>query len=386
MFRYIFLAIFISQSLLASNLIKSANWSKDESKLTVTFKNKVEHVKPWNFYNVPSKQHKYIYDIDNTIVKNGHLNFKQNKLIDKIVIGQFRKNRLRITFRNEKKLNISYKIHKNKMIFDFHIKKKFISKKPKKSKPKPKQKQKPEIEIYELDIKENVTDRKRKVITIDAGHGGKDGGAVFNKLKIIEKKIVLKIAKYTEEYLKKLGYTVYMTRSKDNFISLGKRTKFANGKKSDLFISIHANSLPKKGRYQKKNGIETYFLSPARTDRAKRVASKENHQDLNIMSKYGKNNYLTSLSREKIILSHKLAIDIQSGVINRLRKYYYHIENGGVKPAPFWVLVGAQMPAVLLEIGYVTGDRDGKRLMDRLYTKRLAKGISLGVEEYFKKN
>jgi len=368
-----------STSLFSTNFIKNANWSKDDSKFIVTFENKVQKLKAWNFYHLPSKKHKYIFDIGNAIIKKGHLDIKQNTFIDKVVIGQYKAETLRITFRSGKKLKISYKISNNKIIFDFHRKKRVVKKDVTKKKDK-------KIEIYQLEIKDSVQNRKGKVITIDAGHGGKDGGAVCKKMKIIEKTIVLQIAKYTQEYLSDLGYTVYMTRSDDTFISLGKRTKFANRKKSDLFISIHANSLPKKGRYQKKNGIETYFLSPARTDRAKRVASKENHRELNIMSKYGKNNYLTSFSREKIILSHKLAIDIQSGVINRLRKYYYHVENGGVKPAPFWVLVGAQMPSILLEIGYVTGDRDGKRLTDRLYKKRLAKGISLGVEEYFKKN
>jgi len=382
LFRFFLLFSLTSTLLFSSNFIKSANWSKD-NRFIVTFEKRVEKVNAWNFYHFQSKKHKYIYDIDNAVLKNGYIKIKQNRFIDKIVIGQYKADKLRISFRNSKKLKFDYKILKNQIIFNFSNKKKTVQKVQAKTKPISPNKK---IALYKPKIKTSVKNRKSKIIVIDAGHGGKDGGAVCKKIQAVEKDIVLNLAKYTRNYLKKLGYTVHLTRDSDNFISLGDRTKFVNRKKADLFISIHANSLPKKGKFRKKNGIETYFLSPAKTERAKIVALKENYRDLNVMSKIGKNNYLSSVSREKIKQSHRFAIDIQDQVIKNLRKYYYHISNGGVKEAPFWVLVGAQMPAVLLEVGYVTGDRDGKRLLDRLYKKRLAKGISLGVEEYFKKN
>ena len=232
----------------------------------------------------------------------------------------------------------------------------------------------------------NKGKKKNQVIVIDPGHGGKDGGAVCKKYKAIEKEIVFYIAKYAAEYLQKMGYTVYLTRQHKRFISLKERTKFANRMKADIFISIHANSLPKRGKYHQANGIETYYLSPTRSNRAKRIAEIENRQDVRRLKRVTKNNFLTSLNKMKIIQSHKLAIDIQANVIKRLRKYYYHIKDNGVKGGPFWVLVGAQMPAILIEVGYVTGDKDGQRLNKRLYRKRLAKGIAIGIDSYFKKN
>jgi N-acetylmuramoyl-L-alanine amidase len=92
------------------------------------------------------------------------------------------------------------------------------------------------------------------------------------------------------------------------------------------------------------------------------------------------------LNNHKIVASNKLAIDLQQGVLAELRKYYKGVKDGGVREGPFWVLVGAQMPAVLIEVGFITHPIEAKRLVNKLYQKRFAKGIADGIERYFIKN
>lgn len=224
----------------------------------------------------------------------------------------------------------------------------------------------------------------KKTVVIDLGHGGKDVGAVGPKRRY-EKTSVLNVGKQLYRILKQRGYKVYLTRKRDKFISLSYRTKFANRKKADIFISIHANAA-KKSRAKKAKGIETFFLSPARSERAKRVAALENKSDMRKMSYSSKNTFLTILNQGKITASNKLAIDIQKNLLYSLRKKYNGIVDGGVREGPFWVLVGAQMPSVLVELGYISHPVESKRLYKRSYQKLLARGIADGIDSYFAKN
>ena len=198
-----------------------------------------------------------------------------------------------------------------------------------------------------------------------------------------EKIAVLQIAKYLKKELVNKGYIVYLTRSGDYFIPLKKRTHFANLKKADLFISIHCNIAPK----HKKNiyGIETYFLSPSRNERAIRVARLEN-KEIKGLNYLDQRVILSFLNKDRIIASNKLAIDIQIGMLSSLKSKYNHIKDNGVRPAPFWVLVGTQMPAILIETGYLTNPLEASRLFTPNYQKLLAKGIAKGIENYFRKN
>ncbi len=222
-----------------------------------------------------------------------------------------------------------------------------------------------------------------KTIVIDAGHGGHDSGAVGYK-RYQEKRAVLKVAKLLKKLLLQKGYHVYMTREKDSFIKLTNRTHLANKKEADLFISIHANAAP-KGKYLSLKGIETFFLSPAKTAKAKRIAAKENSA-ASAMNKKSQDTLLSFLNRNKIIQSNKLAIDIQSGMLTTTRKKFSGVKDGGVREAPFWVLVGAQMPAVLVELGYITNPTEADRLFNPFYQKALAKGIYNGINNYFANN
>ena len=224
---------------------------------------------------------------------------------------------------------------------------------------------------------------KGKLIVIDPGHGGSDSGAVGNGLK--EKNVVLATSKKLGALLQKRGYKVLYTRSTDVFINLRSRTAFAAKKNADMFISIHANAAPNASAASKMSGVETFFLSPARSERSKNAAALENRGDLEDMNTFSKQTFLNFLNREKIISSNKLAIDIQSYMLSSVKKSFAS-KDGGVREAPFWVLVGATMPAVLVEIGYITHPQEGKNLGKSAYQDRIAQGIANGVDAYFQKN
>lgn len=224
---------------------------------------------------------------------------------------------------------------------------------------------------------------KKYIVVIDAGHGGKDNGASCCGDKK-EKNVVLSVAEKLKKKLIAKGYKVYMTRDDDNFVKLPKRTEFANQKQADIFVSIHANAAPKKNLRNGFKGIEIYYLSPAKTQRAKEAAAKENAVMFKGKDYYTKNAYLSLMSREKIIESHKLSIDVSNNILTSVREHYGSVSNGGVKSANFWVLVGAQMPAILVETGYITHPTEGKNLMNDYYRSLLAEGISKGIERYLK--
>lgn len=229
-----------------------------------------------------------------------------------------------------------------------------------------------------------IKNPNKKRIVIDAGHGGKDCGAI-GVIKVCEKIITLDVAKLLEKELKKRGYIVYMTRSRDVYLGLRERTQFANAKDADLFISIHANSVPKRSA-KTANGVETYFLSTARSERAKNVAEKENKDDIDAMNYFSKLSFLNSMNTHRLIASNKLAIDIQSGILRELKERYPKLVDGGVREGPFWVLAGALMPSVLIEIGYISHPVEGRRINHRDYQIYLANGIADGIDGYFAKN
>ncbi|MCQ2930221.1 N-acetylmuramoyl-L-alanine amidase [Helicobacter pylori] len=226
--------------------------------------------------------------------------------------------------------------------------------------------------------------KKHKKIVLDAGHGGKDCGAMSANL-VCEKDIVLEVVKFLHKELKKRGYSVLLTRDKDIYIDLVGRTELANKKGADLFISVHANSIPKHST-SNAHGIETYFLSTARSERARKVAEQENKDDVNLMDYFSKSLFLNSLNTQRLIVSNKLAIDVQYGMLQSVRKNYPDVVDGGVREGPFWVLAGALMPSILIEIGYNSHAIESKRIQSKPYQKILAKGIADGIDSFFSKN
>ena len=230
----------------------------------------------------------------------------------------------------------------------------------------------------------NKGQKKDKTIVIDAGHGGKDAGVIGYKGRM-EKHLVLDVALQLGKELRSRGYKVYFTRQKDVFINLRDRTKVANDKNADLFISVHANAAPNDAKKLSMKGLETFFLSPDRSERSKNVAALENQSDMEEMDFYSKETFLNVFNREKIVLSNKVAIDVQSSMLNTIRKKY-SVEDGGVREAPFWVLVGATMPSILVEVGYISNPEESDNMFNPQYQRYLVEGISDGVDRYYVNN
>jgi N-acetylmuramoyl-L-alanine amidase len=229
-------------------------------------------------------------------------------------------------------------------------------------------------------VKKQIRKRHTEVIVIDAGHGGHDSGAIGGGKK--EKDLVLQIAKRVIKQLKKRGYPVYLTRSSDRFLKLNQRTRIADKKDAKVFISIHANSIVKSKRY-KMHGIETFFLQNTRDERSQRIAARENNAVLKGTDRVSKHVILDSvLSGPKIVESNKLAIDIHKRMMTNARSLYRDVKDGGVRHAPFYVLVGASRPSVLIEVGYISHPKERKRLFSSTYQNLLAKGIVEGIENY----
>ncbi|WP_462324697.1 N-acetylmuramoyl-L-alanine amidase [Desulfoplanes sp.] len=215
---------------------------------------------------------------------------------------------------------------------------------------------------------------KIKTIMIDPGHGGRDPGAVANK--ILEKDVNLKMAKILGKKLTRKGFKVLYTRTKDVFIPLEERTAMANAKDADLFISIHCNAC----RDKRAHGLELYYLNLAKSRDAVRVAARENAVSVKKISDLQV--ILTDLMlNSKITESKDLANDIQNRSLHRVRTKY-KVNDHGVKGAPFYVLMGSKMPAVLAELGYITNYTEAKRLRSTAYLERLADGMVQGVLAY----
>ncbi|MEJ2498121.1 MAG: N-acetylmuramoyl-L-alanine amidase [Sulfurovaceae bacterium] len=310
-----------------------------------------------------------VYDIKNTMLRDSKsgVSLKNNS---KIRFAQFKKDVVRVVLSNPKSERIvgyisplspkQYIIPIPKALGTFNG-----GVAPVKNKPAP---------------KATISDMIRgEVIVIDPGHGGKDPGAMSQGKR--EKDVVLAIAKRLKAKLKKVGYTVYLTRENDRFLTLGQRTKLADKKNAKIFISIHANAAPKKS-VNVLHGIETFFLQNTRDSRSQGVAARENASVLQGTNKTSKDVILSSvLSGPKILLSNKLAIDVQSHMLGALSSHY-KVYDGGVRHAPFWVLVGASRPSILVEVGYITHPTDRIRLFNAQYQDKVAQGIADGVTQY----
>ena len=216
-------------------------------------------------------------------------------------------------------------------------------------------------------------------IVIDPGHGGKDPGAVAFGLK--EKDIVLNVAKKIRKILeKKNGYEVILTREGDVSLSLEERTAIANTKEADLFLSVHVNAHPEEGV----RGVETFYLNLATHTEAMRVAALENATSTHNMSEM--QDILAELMQnEKINESSQLAEFVQINLINGLKEQNFYVKDLGVKQAPFYVLIGAEMPAILAEISFITNRHEAKLMKNERYLQTLAEQIAAGVLSYAEK-
>lgn len=216
-----------------------------------------------------------------------------------------------------------------------------------------------------------------RTVVIDAGHGGKDPGAIHHG--VVEKDVNLDVAKRLGDILKKRGYTVKFTRDKNKWLSLGERVRYGKKSQGDLFISIHVNACDNP----KASGFETYILDFARTSSASRLAAIENANSGRLGDM---DNVLTEILRgARTAESRRLADHIQGGTLDHLRKRGFKVQNGGVKGAPFFVLVGSSMPSVLVEVGYCSNKSESVRLKSQEYRQQLAQGIASGIVSYAKR-
>jgi len=216
---------------------------------------------------------------------------------------------------------------------------------------------------------------KVRTIMIDPGHGGKDPGAIANGIK--EKDVVLRMSRILGRHLEQQGFNVLYTRTRDVFVPLEERTAMANSQKADLFISVHANA----HRNPNVRGFEVYYLNFAKTEDAKRVAARENAVSTQKISDL--QYILTDLMlSSKINESRNLAQKVHTNTISHAQGRFTDLGDNGVRQAPFYVLMGAKMPSILLELGYMTNERDLRLLQSDDFLEYMAKGLTQGILAY----
>lgn len=222
---------------------------------------------------------------------------------------------------------------------------------------------------------------KVRTIVIDAGHGGHDPGAI-GPTRLKEKDVNLAIAKVLKKKFELLGRSfgvsrVILTREDDRFIPLEERPAIAKREKADLFISIHCNA----ARNGSARGTETYILNFTGDPEALAVAARENVSTTKSLSDLEDiiKNYLLS---SKIDESKRLATYVQDSLVEHISDHYEPVKNKGVKKAPFIVLIGADVPSILVETSFITNPHDEKMLRSPGYINGVADGIFEGIKAY----
>lgn len=216
-----------------------------------------------------------------------------------------------------------------------------------------------------------------QLIVIDAGHGGNDPGCM-SRGKVAEKTMTLDLARKLKTLVEeKIGCQAVLTRDEDRYIPLEERTAIANTLKADLFVSIHLNSARNTSIY----GTETYFLNFATDERAMEVAARENAMSSKNMGELQTLVQKIALN-SKIEESREFASIMQRSLIGKMTKYNPRVKNLGVKQAPFYVLIGAQMPAILVEANFLSNSNEEKLLKSSIYRAHLSEAILAGIMEY----
>jgi N-acetylmuramoyl-L-alanine amidase len=214
-------------------------------------------------------------------------------------------------------------------------------------------------------------------IVIDPGHGGTDPGCVGRNGEK-EKDLVLDVCLRLQKLLAAVkSLQVLLTRETDIFIPLENRTVTANQNQADLFISVHANS----SLNPKRTGIETFYLNLSTDPAVEEIAARENAATTKSISKM-KDILLKIMQNNKIPESRDLAEKIQRSLILHLSRFYGDVQNLGAKGGPFWVLIGGEMPSILVEISHLSNAREAARLKDETFRQRVAQGIYQGVMAY----
>ena len=247
---------------------------------------------------------------------------------------------------------------------------------PKSVTPLPSPKEATAILRQQMQQQPDWDERAVRRVVIDAGHGGKDPGAMGAD-QLREAMVVLAISRELSKQLTSRGFEVVLTRDNDVFLPLGERTDIANHRDADLFLSVHANAAKSK----KLAGVETYLLDTRYDKQTARVAARENGTSVKELSDL--HMLLASLklgNNERY--AARYANLVQSSLIRRLRKDYSDTIDLGVKRGPFLVLFQADMPAILVEVGFVSNAAEGRRMASRDFARAAAEGIADGVSAY----
>lgn len=219
------------------------------------------------------------------------------------------------------------------------------------------------------------------IIVIDPGHGGEDLGAK-GVGGLLEKDVTISVARELADILRsKHGATVKLTRVDDVFVPLADRTAFANDLEADVFISLHANASPSG----KLNGLETFILDNAEDKATKLLAEREN-ASIQFEGQDADLQFMLSdlLQSSKLNESKQLAENIQLEILRTLDSNFTRPKDLGVKKAPFYVLVGAHMPSVLVEMGFIDNVQEGRSLAEKGFRRAIAEGIAKGLSNYLK--
>ena len=218
--------------------------------------------------------------------------------------------------------------------------------------------------------------RAVRTVVIDAGHGGRDPGAIgIGGLR--EKEVTLRLARALGSQLRDEGFEVVYTREDDRTITLEERTAIAEAARGDLFVSLHANS----ARRRSVRGVETYYLDENHERHSLTVAARENG-----IERHHVNDLQRALARFRVsetsVQSYRLATLVQEQVVDGVDGRFGSVQDLGVKKGPFYVLFLSNMPAILVEVGFLTNREDARRLRDRAYLEGVATQIAVGLRRY----
>jgi len=215
-------------------------------------------------------------------------------------------------------------------------------------------------------------------VVLDPGHGGEDPGAIGKK-GLKEKEVVLAVASELRTLLVAKGLEVIMTRESDIYIPLENRPVIANQQKADLFISIHANA----NRNRKRRGVQAFYLNFSPDPRVNEIAALENATSTKRIGEM-QDTLKKIVQNSKILESRDLAYKIHGNLVKLLSQHYSAVESLGVRGGPFWVLIGGEMPSVLVEISHLSNAQEEERLKSPAYRRQVALGIYEGILEYMR--
>ncbi|MBN1223044.1 MAG: N-acetylmuramoyl-L-alanine amidase [Candidatus Aminicenantes bacterium] len=322
----------------------------------------------------PDRIYVDIYQSKLNPILHGKTEILDNDYINKIRIAQKNQTTVRVVaeidFSKIQKYHVWHLFDPFRVVIDIYPKQSALDKSPAAS-PRPAE---PAKDGYSM-VRQLGLGIQR--IVIDPGHGGKDPGCI-GKNGLQEKDVVLDVCKELQKLLSaQTGLEVILTRETDIFLPVENRPVIANQKRADLYISVHANAFPNI----KRSGVQTFFLNFSQDDSITTIAARENATSTKNISEM--KTIITKITQNsKIVESKELAEKIQKNLSGTLSKEYTGVKDLGAKGGPFWVLIGGEMPSVLVEISHLSNTKEAERLKTQKYRRLVAQGIVNGIKDY----